>query len=256
MDQTYTSLNVQNGSQEELVHNKRKRGLNEDGANQLLTHLNVPALPEANNTVDVQKLLDVLQSFQANTVAENGVSEWSRPKRSKTEDTTDLGHSPQVEIPKVLPTLPKDIWQRIFSYVPPVFLGRLLRVSRSFNAYLSTPKGSQMEPFSPSGQEMEPTPAEKVWMASRKRFCPGLPKPLCGLRELDMWKLLRGMRCQICEKHKRHVYASDLDKSWEMGPERNGLRFVWPFGIRCCTPCLRKSCEKVCVISSFAVAPS
>ena len=248
MDQLHTSLNLQPGSQEEPVHNKRKRDPNEDGANQLLTHLSVPALPEVNNVVDVQKLLDVLQSFQAKTVSENGVSEWSRSKRSKTEDTTNLSRSPQAETPKILPTLPEDLWQRIFGYVPPVFLGRLLRVSRSFSAYLSAPKGSQMEPFSPSGQEMEPPTAEKVWISSRKRFCPGLPKPLCGLRELDMWRLLRGSKCQICDKHKRHVYTSDLANAWEKGPERDGLRFVWPFGIRCCIPCLRNSCEKVCAL--------
>ena len=246
MEQLYESIDIQTGSQSEVVDNKRKRDPNEDGASQLLTHLTVPTLPDTNNTVDVQKLLDVLQSFRANGIPENDGGEWSRAKRSKTEEVADLSHSPQAVTPRVLPSLSESLWQHVFGYVPPVFLGRLLRISRSFNAYLSTAKGSQMEPFSPSGQEAEPSAAEKVWIASRKRFCPGLPKPLHGLHELDMWRLLRGTRCQICDRYKRHVYTSDLDNSWEKGPECDGQRFVWPFGIRCCSPCLRKSCEKVC----------
>ena len=257
MDRSFISLDVQGRPQEELVHNKRKRDPNEDGANQLLTYLTVPSLPETNNTVDVQKLLDVLQSFQGKTNTESDTSSWSRSKRSRTDNAVSTTQSPQTKPPKNPSALPESLWQRIFGHVPPVFLGRLMRVCRSFNTYLTTKTGSQMESFSPLSHNMEPTAAEQVWIASRKRFCPGLPKPLHGLRELDMWRLLRGSRCQLCDKYKRHVYTSELPNSWEMSPERDGLRFVWPFGIRCCIPCLRKSCEKVCgIYFRFSLFPS
>ena len=250
MDPSYLSLSTQTASQD-TTQNKRKRDVDEDGANQLLTHLNMPVFSDINNTVDVQKLLDVLQSFQANTKTDTSASEWSQAKRSKTEEPTKVDHSPQAEASKELPDLPESLWQRIFSFVPPVFLGRLLRVSSAFHACLSSSKGSQLAPLSPSGSLAEPTSAEKVWIASRKRFCPGLPKPLTGLKELDMWRLLRGNKCQLCQKPKHVVYTSDLEKPWESGPETDSLRFVWPFGLRCCTSCLNNICVKVCLFTFF-----
>lgn len=141
--------------------------------------------------------------------------------------------------------LPLDIWQHIFCFVPPVSLGRLLRVSHAFNALL-TP-GTSLEPYlqTPSGEDLGSLDAEAIWASSRKRFCPGLPRPLRWLQELSMWRLLRGNDCQICGQRRTLLTSNSAAIPWQSGPGENGVRIIWPFGVRCCGNCLRIHSEKV-----------
>ncbi|KAL8952068.1 MAG: hypothetical protein Q9222_001979 [Ikaeria aurantiellina] len=101
--------------------------------------------------------------------------------------------------------LPPELWQHVFRFVPPVFLGRLLRVNHAFHSYLTSSGNGSRSMEQASGRAIQPLDAEAIWAASRRRFAPGLPKPLRGLTELDMWRLLRGQVCQICCKAKISV---------------------------------------------------
>ena len=141
--------------------------------------------------------------------------------------------------------LTPPIWQRIFSYVPPVFLGRLLRVTRKFYFLLSRASDEDFKPeFMPyTGQYL--MPGHYIWTASRQRFAPGLPKPLIGQDELDMWRLLRGNDCQRCGHRKILMTIGNDSNAWHSGPGGNGVRVIWPFGIRSCGSCLIDQCEKV-----------
>ncbi|KAL8641648.1 MAG: hypothetical protein Q9228_001574 [Teloschistes exilis] len=125
-------------------------------------------------------------------------------------------------------TLPPELWHHVFRYVPPVFLGRLLRVDHAFHSYL-TPGQTGDKPMvgSPSRWgAVQPLDAETIWAASRKRFAPGLPKPLRGLKELDMWRLLRGRICQLCDQTKESGQLSSTGKPWESGPGEHNVREV------------------------------
>ncbi|KAL8798632.1 MAG: hypothetical protein Q9182_006507 [Xanthomendoza sp. 2 TL-2023] len=66
---------------------------------------------------------------------------------------------------------------------------------------------------------VRPLDAESIWTASRKRFAPGLPKPLRNLKELDMWRLLRGRACQLCGETKELGAMSGNGNPWESGPD-------------------------------------
>lgn len=172
------------------------------------------------------------------------MDDWSRNKRSKTDehDSTPTG---TLESSSPSYILPAELWQYIFCFVPPVSLGRLLRVNHAFNAYLTLDKANESQPAPSPPSVVKPMSAQSVWVASRKRFCPGLPKPLRGLQELDMWRLLRGRNCQVCGENRVLGFNSNSDSPWDSGPGDKGVRVIWPFGIRCCGRCLQTSSEKV-----------
>ena len=163
-------------------------------------------------------------------------------------------HSPVREIDKEPSTsnlseqlygLTPALWQKVFCFVPPIFLGRLLRVSRSFHKLLTLPNIStslSREGFLHASNVQD---AEAVWIASRKRFAPGLPKSLHGKSELDMWRLLRGSNCQVCDTKKTLSVNMTSPDHGRAGPGQNTVRVVWPFGTRFCGPCLRNETEKV-----------
>lgn len=170
----------------------------------------------------------------------------SGPKRTRTG-----GHTPakvgSVDAKALSATLPPELWHHVFRYVPPVFLGRLLRVDHAFHSYL-TPGHTGDKPAVGSALgrgTVQPLDAETIWAASRKRFAPGLPKPLRGLKELDMWRLLRGRICQLCGQTKDSGQLSSMGKSWESGPGEHSVRVIWTLGLRSCGPCLERCSEKV-----------
>lgn len=140
--------------------------------------------------------------------------------------------------------LPAVLWQHIFCYVPPVFLGRLLSVNHAFNAYL-TPGKNEEDSMRLPDSIVQPLKAESIWAVSRRRFCPGIPRPIHGLNELEMWRLLKGIRCQICEQVKVDTQVANPQDPWESGPGHSGVRLIWPFGLRCCGRCLQDHTQKV-----------
>ena len=172
---------------------------------------------------------------------------FSEPKRIRIN-----GHPPENISPAKYPdrsvTLPAELWHHIFRFVPPVFLGRLLRVNHVFNSYL-TSDTPEPDPVDNSfGRGVRPLHAESIWAASRKLYARSLPKPLRGLKELDMWRLLLGKACQLCGQTKDPAPMVGEANFWESGPGERTVRIIWPFGIRSCGACLEESSEKVSIL--------
>lgn len=140
--------------------------------------------------------------------------------------------------------LPAALWQHVFCYLHPVFLGRMLCVNHAFNIYL-TPGKSEEDLTPLPNSLLQPLKAETIWAISRRKFCPGIPRPLQGSNELAMWKLLKGNDCQVCEKVKSESPVASPQDPWESGPGDTGVRVVWPFGLRCCGACLQRKTQKV-----------
>ena len=151
-----------------------------------------------------------------------------------------------IEVSETVPRrhgLPISIWQKIFCLVPPVFLGRLLRVNRQFNTILTSTVSSAI-----SQDDQGQQTAEEIWTASRKKFAPGLPRTLPGLTELDMWRLLRGGTCQLCGEKKVLLTAGSVSDPWRPASVENGVRVIWPFGVRSCGNCLKSHSEQVGIV--------
>ncbi|CAD6593374.1 MAG: hypothetical protein ASARMPRED_007438 [Alectoria sarmentosa] len=146
--------------------------------------------------------------------AENLMENLSRIKRSKA-NACSIGTGADLSCKSS--ALPAVLWQHIFCYVPPVFLGRMLSVNHAFNTYL-TPGRTDLDPTPLSNSIIQPLKAEAIWAVSRRRFCPGLPRPINGLDELETWKLLRGYGCQICGQAKFDVPVANPQDPWESGP--------------------------------------
>lgn len=164
---------------------------------------------------------------------------------SVTEVSSRVNGSGISQIPHGPSGMPAEIWQHIFHFVPPVSLGRLLRVNRAFNKYLAPRKANEKPNADPVHGVVRSVHPEVIWAASRKHFCPGLPKPMRDVPELVMWRMLRGNNCQICKETKIPSVKDGQANPWEAGPGDDGVRVVWPFGIRCCSKCLQEQTEKV-----------
>ena len=163
------------------------------------------------------------------------------------------GNGTGADLPCQPSTLLAALWQHIFCFVPPVSLGRALSVNRAFNTYL-TPGRSEGDPLPLPDSIVQPLQADTVWLFSRRRFCSGIPRPIHGLTELDMWKLLKGRDCQICSIVRDDATPIiDPQDPWESGPGDTRIKVVWPFGLRCCGQCLRENSQKVpdCQLTSL-----
>lgn len=178
-----------------------------------------------------------------------GVSrdERSSNKRVRSDDVA-YGPTARVQQSSQLYNLPIAIWQRIFCFVPPVFLGRLLRVNRAFNACLTAGDANQQYPKPSHTGDLGTLNPDTIWAASRKLFCPGLPKPIRGLLELDMWRLLRGRHCQLCGEVKDPSSVTSPEGHGEFGPGETGVRVVWPWSVRLCGQCVQSHSEKVVIL--------
>ena len=179
----------------------------------------------------------------------------NEPQATEKRQRTDTSNLRQTQVPlnAVFQSHPEDrlygldpiLWQRVFCFVPPVFLGRLLRVCRTFHSLLT--ESSDHGPIQEQNASGSPRLmlSRSIWTASRQRFAPGLPKPLRNRDELDMWRLLRGSDCQICGQKRTLITTGNNLDPWHSGPGANGVRVIWPFGIRSCGPCLVGQCEQV-----------
>ncbi|KAL1965319.1 hypothetical protein VTN77DRAFT_5921 [Rasamsonia byssochlamydoides] len=147
--------------------------------------------------------------------------------------------------------LPMEVWHHIFSFLSPVSLGKLLRVNKRFNFYLTSGEGELLERPATHGF-LRPKSPNSIWSACRKNFNPGMPRPLANMTELDMWRLVRGTSCQFCGKNSSPSQQRD-SSPWESGPGLHGVRIMWPFAIRSCADCLigRAKKDVDLVLSSF-----
>ena len=216
---------------------------------------NLSPLPKANSggsSIHTSTSIGGYGSF-VNNSPENKrtrtIGDFSGPVAQATAGADGIGVS---HLPLGPSELPAEIWQHIFNFVPPVSLGRLLRVNCAFNRYLSPRKAGEHPFQGPVQGVVRPVDPEVIWAASRKRFCPGLPKPMRDTPELVMWRLLRGNNCQICREAKVPRAKNTQTNPWEAGPGDDGVRVIWPFGIRCCGKCLQEQSEKVFDFLAFA----
>jgi hypothetical protein len=147
-------------------------------------------------------------------------------------------------LPKDRSLLPPEVWQHIFTFTPPISLGRLLSVNKRFSAYLdpSLPSiSSSVTPLSHTVVSLRSP--ESIWQASRQHYHPWLPSPMQGYSELDMWRLALGSQCQFCGKIQKS--SNPNTDTWHRGPGESGVRGVWAFGMRACGTCLRERTVKV-----------
>lgn len=146
-------------------------------------------------------------------------------------------NTPQQDI---ISLLPAEVWHHVFTFVPPRGLGILLRVNRSFRAYLDPSSARPITQSSKSATQL--LSPDAIWQASRRLHRPGMPAPLRGKSELDMWKMACSPSCQYCGK--RRPASTPHQDQWHPGPGDNGVVPVWSFGIRACGHCLEKQTEK------------
>lgn len=134
--------------------------------------------------------------------------------------------------------LPPAIWQHMFLYCSLSDLGRLLQVNRPFRSYLTDVQDVSLS--DPVQGSLRLLKSESIWASARHALPVKSPKPLPGFSELQMWQLVWSKKCQSCQKLKS---GTSGDKIWQKGPGADGVRTIWPFGIRACGSCLMEKCQ-------------
>ncbi|KAI1941839.1 hypothetical protein LOZ58_002559 [Ophidiomyces ophidiicola] len=171
-------------------------------------------------------------------VAENGskLPTGIRPLDPNKRLKLSANQSSSLAVPLDRSNLPGEMWQHVFTFLPPISLGRLLKVNTIFKDLLTD------APVKRSTRGLlKFIHPNHIWSSSRKTFHPGMPRPLSSLSELDMWRLVCGTGCQFCKKSSFSSFDGSI---WEGGPGPNGTRIIWPFAVRACSECLQKNCEK------------
>jgi hypothetical protein len=140
---------------------------------------------------------------------------------------------------------PPEIWQAIFCYLDPTTLKSVSQVNHPFRTYVLE---AQEGPPTAAHSIYPVKSAESIWANSRRQHYPHMPRPLSGWDEWEMWNLVTGQKCQFCGEGQR--IPSDGQNIWEAGPGENGVRVIWPFGIRTCGKCLQEKVEKVSLLTS------
>lgn len=164
-------------------------------------------------------------------------------KRLKPDDALHIDRTSNGGLPQDRSLLPAEIWHHIFTFIPPRNLGLLLSVNKTFNTFLdpSLPDHSITPLPNSVVSVMKP---DAIWRASRRLFRPGMPAPLIGKSELDMWKLACFSSCQFCGKKRQPTPTVPVDQ-WRPGPGESGVVSIWSFGIRTCGPCIQERSTKV-----------
>ncbi|KAF3216334.1 hypothetical protein TWF106_008508 [Orbilia oligospora] len=139
------------------------------------------------------------------------------PTRKKTRlDDGEIETPSSATITPVNSTVPADklssqLWTEIFTYIGLPSIGKLRVVSKRFVELLDK---------------------EHIWRRCRKIHCPDMPKPAFGMKEWDMWRLVRGTGCMTCSKFEGKVRGQD------------GMKVYWQFKVRCCEACFRTNVIK------------
>lgn len=218
---------------------KRKREDDETSIQEKPSVVKQGSIPRPGRTISHESRKYISNEDSGNTSDDRSSKKRSKPNEEFQRPISRIGN------PFQSPLLPAELWQHIFCFVPPLFLGRLLRVNHAFHAYLTSGKANEQDSKPEPHSIVQPLNPQTIWAASRRRFCPGLPKPIRGISELDMWRLLRGRNCQICNQTKASSLTSSPENPWESGPGENGVRVIWPFAVRCCGKCIQEGSEKV-----------
>ncbi|KAK6531945.1 hypothetical protein TWF694_003109 [Orbilia ellipsospora] len=185
-----------------------------------LTSLAVPApAPEGDSITNI-----TMHKRNFEDTDDVGLEE-TQPKRRRTDDgtgetietptTANQTGTALISLPSALTAsvdrLPVSIWTEIFTYVGLPAIGRLRGVCKRFDEILER---------------------EYLWRRCRKIHCPDMPKPAFGMKEWDMWGLVRGTGCMMC-----------LDYEGK-GRGEDGLKVYWQFRVRCCEKCFKANVYK------------
>jgi hypothetical protein len=165
----------------------------------------------------------------------------------KRRRSNSIIQAPRLSIPLDKSLLPSEIWHNVFTFCPPRVLGLLLRVNKTFHAYLDpAAMGSAMPLLQRSA--LKPLPPDTIWGASRRHYpllgMQTMPAPLLGKSELHMWRIACGSFCQFCARKGEDKSLALIDQ-WHPGPGRNGVAPILSFGIRSCGGCLEQQLTKV-----------
>lgn len=175
-------------------------------------------------------------------------------KKAKTDDGLKTFWTTGRHIATDRSLLPVEIWHQILTFVPPKSLGRLLRVNKTFNAYLDASSIYQAPVLTALKRSATPKrQPDAIWQASRRLYRPTMPTPLDGLSELQMWRLACSSSCQFCHKESSITNTAPPVDQWHAGPGQSGVRSIWLFRIRSCGDCLQKQSIKVYCASCVAI---
>ena len=140
--------------------------------------------------------------------------------------------------------LPAEIWHRVFTFVPPKTLGRLLTVNKLFRTYLDPSSTAEVKGSTAPSHKLMLMKPDAIWQASRRSFWPHMPGPLKDKSEIDMWRFCCSRTCQFCNLRDRSVVGKTQDH-WTRGPGAKGVSPVFPFFIVSCGKCLSDNIVKV-----------
>ena len=169
----------------------------------------------------------------------------SSAKRPRLDDS-GVGAAPEfpaVSFPVRARQLPDAVWHRVFTFLDPISLGRLLSVNKRFHKFLDPSSQTPSSPVS-SNSCLAPLKPDAIWQASRRLLWPRMPAPLKGRSELAMWRLAALRCCQFCG-HRDLSEGSPLGDQWHRGPGAKGVSPVFSFSIVCCGNCLTTKSLKV-----------
>lgn len=141
--------------------------------------------------------------------------------------------------------LPAEIWQHIFTFLPPKCLGRLLSVNKLFHNCLNpSPSANASSTPSTSPCLLPTMKPDAIWQASRRFFWPRMPAPLKSKSELDMWRLVCSPTCKFCSIRGQPQSPIPGDQ-WKRGPGAKGVSPIFPFFATSCGSCLAEKSIKV-----------
>ena len=176
----------------------------------------------------------------ADSDAIDALSEALEEPPKKLKMTTPPADAAPAALQSPATRLPTELWQNIFLYLSPAMLSRCLRVSKTFNMYLTA---TVAEPASKKDKaKVRVLDSDVLWVQARKQYFPNMPRPLMRYTELQMLQLIGGKRCQFCDRDPVPTMATS---PFNAGPGPDGLRMIWPFGIRTCGHCLDYNTMKV-----------
>ena len=214
-----------------------------------------PGLPASNGQHDADdgySSSDMDISRPASPIQEIAIQAGSKRKVCDNEDDTDPMAQDVTDLTKKqkLSTqderspaecLPMELWQQAFLYLSPVMLSRCLRVSKAFNASLTTTKAPVVTPEVANGTVtrdmtvmIHPINSNDIWLVAKNAYFSGMPDPPKDWTVLRLLQLLGGTVCQFCARSPLPVHNYPLGNG---GPGPAGVCIVWPLLIRTCGAC-------------------
>ncbi|KAK0881234.1 hypothetical protein LTR87_004966 [Friedmanniomyces endolithicus] len=116
------------------------------------------------------------------------------PKKSRLS----LTPSPVIQTVSPAERLPTELWQHIFLRLSPATLSRCLRVSKTFQTYLTQTKA---RPVAKKDQKkVRILDSSVIWTEARKNHFMNMPRPLSDHTEWSMLQLIGGTTCQFCRR--------------------------------------------------------